>query len=666
MGPSPAWLKAADKPAMKTLGIILARAGSKGLTDKCVRSLLGRALIEYTFRHALASKRLDAVVLTTDSEPAKALARKAGIEIVDRPPELAHDAATVDAAARHAVEAWESRHGQRADVIVLLYGNIPVRAPGLIDQAVEHLARTGADSVRSVAPVTKQHPDWVHRLEGDRMVQFRPNSIYRRQDLAPLYYHDGAAVAVTRGALFGATPGDHQSFLGCDRRGIVQSPEDAVDVDGPMDLLVAEAVLRSKGEQFEADEFGGSAVDALNAGSQYRCFNDSGEPARHPWSGPGKTRKGSSSDGLFFRSTRWAGLTDRARSWFNELLESAESNPGPGVCIIAEAGVNHDGSVEKALQLVDTAVEAGADAVKFQMFRADDLACASAATAPYQQDRVLGKTQREMLADLELSPAEFARIKEHCDQAGIVFLATPFGVPELRWLAELGVPAIKIASTDLVNVPLIEATVATGLPLILSTGAATEQEINGAFQQITDAGAGDRVVLMHCVSAYPTPVEELNLRAIAALRESFGVPCGFSDHSSLVESGGWAVAVGACILEKHFTLDRDAPGPDHAMSMNPIQLRDYVKIARAAAAAAGHGRLGFRVIEEPVRRLARRSVTAAVDIACGSVLRAGMLALKRPGDGIAAGDMSKLIGLRVNRAIPVDTTLQWDMVDRPD
>jgi CMP-N-acetylneuraminic acid synthetase len=233
---------------MVALGIILARAGSKGLRDKCVCLLLGRPLIEYTFDHALASERLTGVVLTTDSEPAKELARRRGIEVVDRPAELATDTATVDAAARHAVETWEARQQQAVDAIVLLYGNIPVRAEGLIDRALEQLARNGGSSVRSVAPVGKHHPDWLHRVDQDRLTQFRRNSIYRRQDLEPLYYHDGAVVVVTRQALFDAlrTPDDKQAFLGPDRRALVQRPEDAVDVDGVIDLHLAEAILRAQ------------------------------------------------------------------------------------------------------------------------------------------------------------------------------------------------------------------------------------------------------------------------------------------------------------------------------------------------------------------------------------------------------------------------------------
>lgn len=234
---------------MNTLGVILARAGSKGLPNKCVRELLGKPMIEYTFEHAAASRALSAVVFSTDCERAKWIAWAHGVEVIDRPKEMATDTATVDAAARHAVETWEDRHAHRVDLVALLYGNIPVRAADLIDRAVERIIATGADSVRSVARVSKQHPDWLHRLDGDCMVQYRTNSIYRRQDLEPLYYHDGAVAVVTRYALFAALekPDNHQAFLGDDRRALIQEPDDTVDVDGPVDLLVAEAILRHRG-----------------------------------------------------------------------------------------------------------------------------------------------------------------------------------------------------------------------------------------------------------------------------------------------------------------------------------------------------------------------------------------------------------------------------------
>lgn len=239
---------------MMTLGIILARAGSSGVKDKCVRSVLGRPMIEYTFDHAQAARCLSALVLTTDSEYARQLARRREIEVIERPAELATATARVDDAARHAVEIWEGRHRSPIDAAVLLYANVPVRAEGVIDRAVERLAASGASSVRTVARIGRHHPDWLHRLEGDRLTQFRSNSIYRRQDLEPLYYHDAAVVAVTRSALFGAlqTPDDAQAFLGPDRRALVQDPADAFDVDELVDVWLAEAMLRYQAATHDA------------------------------------------------------------------------------------------------------------------------------------------------------------------------------------------------------------------------------------------------------------------------------------------------------------------------------------------------------------------------------------------------------------------------------
>lgn len=238
---------------MFTLGIILARAGSRGLTEKCVQPLLGRALIEFTFDHALAAEHLDATVLSTDSAQAAALARRREIEVISRPSALATDSARIDDAARHAVETWEQLHGQSIDAATVLYGNIPIRAAGALDRGIELLERSGGTSVRSVAQIGRHHPDWLHRLDGDRLRQYRPNSIYRRQDLEPLYYHDGAVIVVTRAALFAAAAQPHnaQAFWGDDPRALILAPEDAVDVDDPIDLLQAESVLRWQAARLE-------------------------------------------------------------------------------------------------------------------------------------------------------------------------------------------------------------------------------------------------------------------------------------------------------------------------------------------------------------------------------------------------------------------------------
>ncbi|MEE9294268.1 MAG: NTP transferase domain-containing protein, partial [Phycisphaerae bacterium] len=325
---------------MYVFGVILARAGSKGLPDKCVHPLCGRPLIEYTFDHVRRSALIDQIVLTTDSEPAARIAREHDIRVVDRPAELATDTATVDAAARHAVQTVEAEGAAPADVIVLLYGNIPVRAPGIIDRVVQRLAATGADSVRTVAPVSKQHPDWLHYLDGDHMRQYRPNSIYRRQDLDPVYYHDAAVLAVKRETLFAEPQNaeDFHAFLGRDRRAVVQAPEDTVDVDTLIDLQLAEAILSARQETQP-----GGKVECRMANSECRMANGEHES---PF------------------AIRHSPFAIRRIGRHNIGSDS-------GVFIVAEAGVNHNGDEGMALRLVDAAVQAGADAVKFQVFNAN-------------------------------------------------------------------------------------------------------------------------------------------------------------------------------------------------------------------------------------------------------------------------------------------------------
>ena len=332
------------------------------------------------------------------------------------------------------------------------------------------------------------------------------------------------------------------------------------------------------------------------------------------------------------------------------------------VFVVAEAGVNHDGALDKALDLIDTATEAGADAVKFQMFRACELATADAPKAAYQAGCQSRTSQQDMLSALELSIEAFAAIKNHCDEQGVIFLVTPFGPADVTRLASLQVAALKIASTDLTNEPLLNAASQTGLPLILSTGASTEDEIRRCVGARTQQGARDRLVLMHCVSAYPTPLDTVNLRTIATLRRAFRVPCGLSDHTTSVETGAWAVAAGACIIEKHFTYDCNAAGPDHAMSLEPGQLGEYVARIRLVERSMRDGRLGMSPLEADVREVARKSVVATKSISIGTVLTDAMLTCKRPGTGISPVDLHHLVGRRTAVHIPTDTVLSWDMV----
>lgn len=336
--------------------------------------------------------------------------------------------------------------------------------------------------------------------------------------------------------------------------------------------------------------------------------------------------------------------------------------PGAPPYTIAEIGVNHNGDVALAHELVREAARAGVDAVKFQVFCAAELASASASAAGYQRGATGETNQQDMLQRLELRPEDFAALRETCGEEGVHFLATPFGPKDLGVVTALGAPAIKLASTDLTNRPLIESAIRCDRPLILSTGTSTMDEIAETLGWFAARGASDRLILLHCISCYPASLESLNLGAVRELRLRFGVPVGFSDHSEGALAGALAVCAGACVLEKHVTLDRSLSGPDHAMSITPKELREYVAGARRAARAMGTGRLDDRSAENDVRRVARRSIVAAVEIARGDVITADMLTLKRPGDGMPPRALPAVVGRTAAEHIPADVPLSREMI----
>ncbi len=344
---------------------------------------------------------------------------------------------------------------------------------------------------------------------------------------------------------------------------------------------------------------------------------------------------------------------------------------GAPIYVVAEAGVNHNGDLAQALSLVSAAAAAGAQAVKFQAFGADRLVTADAEAAGYHKFH----TQREMLARLELHPHDFAAIAAQCGADGIELLVTPFGLEDLAMVVDLGVPALKIASSDVTNTPLLKAAGRTHLPVILSTGAAAMGEIATALDTLTEAGTTE-VVLLHCVSSYPTPLSEANLRCIGVLAEAFGAPVGYSDHTMEIVTGELAVQMGACLLEKHFTLDPEMDGPDHAMSLRPVELAAYVAgagsvtrgeldeadLAEWELESLGNGVKRPRSIEADVRQVARSSVASAVAIPAGTTITAEMLTVKRPGGGMAPGEIESIPGRVAARDIPADTTLTADML----
>lgn len=583
---------------MNTLCIILARAGSKGLPGKNVAPLLGRPMIAYTIEHALAARSLDRVVVSTDGAEIAEVARLMGVEVIDRPAALAGDLATVDAAARHALQAAEAVGGQRYDAVVILYGNVPLRPADLIDRAVAKLESSGADSVQSLCPVGKMHPYWMKKLggpDGDRIEDYQPNTVYRRQDLPAVYQLDGGIIAVRRQALLTIVPGQPHAFLGQDRRAVITRPGEVVDVDTSADLAVAEALLRQRQEL----------------------------KVVHP-------------------TLIVAGCSIDARS---------------PVYVIAELGVNHDGSRQRALELTVAARQAGADAIKLQLFAADHLLSAEARLAQYQQSEA---DVRAMLRRLQLDDAAMAQVRTRARELNIAFIVTCFSLEDVSRVAALDVDAVKVASPDCVNLPLIQALLNLGKPLLISTGAADRQELDPVARLLQARRVP--AAFLQCVSCYPTADLDASLAAIRDL------PCdflaGYSDHTTSIHTGGLAVAAGATIIEKHLTYDRAAAGPDHAASLDPQQFQQYVAFIRQAQIMRGSIRKEVLSCEQDVRSVSRQSLCAVRDLPAGHVLTREDVTIKRPGTGLPAAMLPGVVGRKLLRPVRADHLLHIGDVER--
>ncbi len=355
-------------------------------------------------------------------------------------------------------------------------------------------------------------------------------------------------------------------------------------------------------------------------------------------------------------------LQDNQRSSAIEIV-SRRIGPGQPCFIIAEAGVNHNGDLGLAKRLVDAAVEARADAVKFQTFRAQGVISRSAPKAAYQRETTdAAESQLDMARRLQLAPEAFRELAAHCQRRGILFLSTPFDEESAALLAELGVPAFKIASGEVTNLPLVEHIARKGKPVLLSTGMSTLDEVAEAVEAIRRAG-NDRLALLHCVSNYPADPPDANLRAMRTLADAFGVPVGYSDHTLGIEVALAAVALGACVLEKHLTLDTALPGPDHRASLAPEQFAALVGGVRVIESAFGSGRKEPAPSERAVAAVARRSLVAARDIEAGITVTEELIVAKRPGTGLAPSLRSELVGKRAKVDIPEDTLLTWEMFE---
>lgn len=322
--------------------------------------------------------------------------------------------------------------------------------------------------------------------------------------------------------------------------------------------------------------------------------------------------------------------------------------------VIAEAGVNHNGDIGRAVEMIAAAADAGADIVKFQAFTADSIVAANTVTADYQRHNTGANDQQSLLRNLELSRSDFATLAACCRDHRIEFLCTAFDTDFVESLVALGMRRIKVASGELTNTPALQHFAGLRLPILLSTGMATLDEVGQAVTALRDGGADD-ITLLQCTSIYPAPMEQLNLRAMVTMRDHFGLSVGFSDHSTGDHAAVAAVALGATVIEKHFTLDRTLPGPDQAASMEPAQLAAMIKKLKETTVALGDSEKRPVPGELETAQLVRRSWHAARDLAAGQVLDEGDIVLKRPNSGLAPD--VRLVGRKLTVARAADAPI---------
>ncbi len=336
------------------------------------------------------------------------------------------------------------------------------------------------------------------------------------------------------------------------------------------------------------------------------------------------------------------------------------SNKPNHVFIIAEAGVNHNGDIELAKKLVEAAAAAGADAVKFQTFRAKNIVTRQAAKASYQQESTANdESQFAMLKRLELTHDEFRQLSGLCKKQNILFLSTPFDIESLELLNNIGIPIFKIPSGEITNLPLLRSIGYLGKKIILSTGMADIIEIKAALHILEKAGTKrDDITLLHCNTEYPTPMQDVNLRAMTSMADIFGVAVGYSDHTLGIEIPIAAVSLGAAVIEKHFTIDKNLAGPDHRASLDPAELNAMVAAIRNIEIALGDDIKKASASELPNRAKIRKSIFAAIPIKKDDAFSASNLCVKRPGTGISPMKWDDVIGRRAKKNFTIDEEIE--------
>lgn len=328
------------------------------------------------------------------------------------------------------------------------------------------------------------------------------------------------------------------------------------------------------------------------------------------------------------------------------------------IFIIAEAGVNHNGDMETARRLVDAAAAAGADAVKFQTFKTENLVREDAKKAEYQMETTdKDESQFAMLKRLELTSDMHEKLMDYCVQKKIMFLSTPFDIESLHYLVERGIALLKIPSGEITNYPLLREAARSGKKIILSSGMSTLEEVKDAVEVLRDNGGTD-ITILHCNTEYPTPYRDVNLRAMSTMKEALEIPVGFSDHTQGIEVAVAAAALGAEVIEKHLTLDRNMEGPDHKASLEPDELAEMVKAVRHIELALGDGKKEPTESEQKNIVIARKSIVARCDIKEGGIFTEENLTAKRPGGGISPMQWNQVLNKEAKRDFAADEMIE--------
>lgn len=331
---------------------------------------------------------------------------------------------------------------------------------------------------------------------------------------------------------------------------------------------------------------------------------------------------------------------------------------GSEVFIIAEAGVNHNGSIEIAKKLIDEAAFAGVNAVKFQTFKTENLVCKNAKKADYQIETTdVEETQYDMLKKLELTPEMHKELIEYCGEKGVMFLSTPFDIDSLRYLVQCGVEIIKIPSGEITNYPYLREVGCTGKAVILSSGMSRLEEVNAAVNVLKEYGSKD-ITVLHCNTEYPTPYADVNLKAMLTMRDELHVKMGYSDHTQGIEIPVAAAALGATVIEKHFTLDKNMEGPDHRASLEPQELCEMVRQIRNVELALGSGQKVPSASEQKNINIVRKSIVAKEGIKQGEIFTDENITAKRPGSGISPMRWNEVIGQRAIRNFEADELIE--------